>query len=282
MRLRAETDAPMMDCKKALVESDGDFDAAKKLLREKGKAAAAKKAGRSTKEGIAFVVVDGSKAAGIVVECETDFVAKNEDFIKLVQGLGNSVLSAASPAAGEVVELGQDDEIDGKTLKGHAEDAVATIRENIRIARAVCMQASAGASYSIYNHTNTNKAAAIIEMKGDAGNLDEVGFQMALQVVAFPPQFLTRDEVPQDVIASEIETETNRAIKEGKPAEIAAKIAQGRVNKEYYQSQVLLEQPFWTDAKKKVKDFVKETATGGSAEVSGYTLLRVGDGPQED
>jgi elongation factor Ts len=283
MRLRQETDAPMMDCKKALVEAEGDFERAKELLREKGQAAAAKKAGRSTSEGVAFVVLsdDGKKAGGVVVECETDFVAKNEDFINLVKDLAASVLDSASPAAGETVELGADDTVAGVTLADHAAKAVSTIRENIQIRKAVVAAAADGSKFAAYNHTNTNKKAAVVAMSGDASNLDEVGFQVAIQVVAFPPAFLNREGVPQDVIAKEIEIEVQRAVNEGKPEEIARKIAQGRVNKEYYQAQVLLEQPFYTEAKKTVSAWVKENASG-SAEINDYIEFAVGQGSEED
>lgn len=277
-RLREETGAPMMDCKKALDEANGDFEKAKQILREKGKAAAGKKAGRATSEGLAYADVseDGTKAAGIVVECETDFVARNEDFQAMVKSILADLMTLDAPA-GEAKELSVDDEVGGKTLKAHMEEAVAKIRENIQLGRAVVTGAHDGAKFAAYNH-HTAKSAALVEYTGDAANAADTAFQVAVQAVAFPPGFMTRDEVPKDVIDKEIATETARAVNEGKPEEVAAKIAQGRVNKEYYQQQVLLEQPFYQEAKSKVADWVASQAKegGGSTEIKSFVYLAVG------
>ncbi len=276
-KLRDETDAPMMECKKALVEAGGDFEKAKQILRESGQAAAAKRAGRSTSEGLALVVVnaEGTKAAGVVVECETDFVARNEDFKALVKSIAEGILSETSVPAGEVHELSGESKVGGKSLDEHATEAVAKIRENIRIPHAVAIAAKHDAKIAVYNHTNTGKLASYVEYTGD--NAD-AAFKVAIQVVAFPPTFLTREDVPQAVIDHEIKTETQRAINDGKPADVAEKIAQGRVNKEYFQSQVLLEQPFYDDTKKKVSDYAKES----KITVIAYRLLGVGTGAAEE
>ncbi len=276
-KLRDETDAPMMECKKALVEAGGDFEKAKQLLRESGQAAAAKRAGRSTSEGLALVVVnaEGTKAAGVVVECETDFVARNEDFKALVKSIAEGILGETAVPAGEVHELSGESKVAGKTLDEHATEAVAKIRENIRIPHAVAIAAKHDAKIAVYNHTNTGKLASYVEYTGDSA---DAAFKVAIQVVAFPPMFLTREDVPQAVIDHEIKTETQRAINDGKPADVAEKIAQGRVNKEYFQSQVLLEQPFYDDTKKKVSDFAKESKIS----VLAYRLLGVGTGSAEE
>ena len=272
-KLRDETDAPMMECKNALVEAGGDFEKAKQLLREKGQAAAAKRSGRSTSEGMALIVAnaDGTKVAGVVVECETDFVARNDDFKALVKSLAEGILSEADVPSGEFHELSGESKVGGKTLDEHATEAVAKIRENIRIPHAIAMSAGNGAKFAVYNHANTGKLAAFVEYTGDNA---EAAFQVAIQVVAFPPTFLKKEDVPQAVIEHEIKTETQRAINDGKPADVAEKVAQGRVNKEYYQSQVLLEQPYYVDTKKKVSDYAKETGIN----VIAFRLLGVGIG----
>lgn len=266
-RLRDETDAPMMECKSALVEANGDFDKAKEILREKGQAAAAKRAGRSTSEGIAKFVVapDGKTAVGIIVESETDFVAKNDSFKELVAKLADGMLAAGEASADTVV--------DGETVASHIEKAVAVIRENIVLKKALLLKSTEGV-IAVYNHHDAKKASAV-EVIGSASNLKDAGYQVAIQTVAFSPVFLKKEDVPQDVIENEIRIETERAINEGKPKEIAEKAAQGRVNKEFYQTQVLLEQPMYTDAKKSVSTYLAEEGKVGGGPISVLQFVRL-------
>ncbi len=269
-RLREETDAPMMECKAALEEAGGDFDRAKQLLREKGKAAAAKRADRSTSEGIAHFVAsaDGKSAVGVVVECETDFVAKNESFQELVGKVADALLAA-----------GTDDpnvaQMDGHSVAEAVTQAVAVIRENIVLKKAVFLKTDG--VVAVYNHHDRKKASAV-ELEGSASTIKDAGYYVAVQTVAFPPSFLRKEDVPADVIAAEIETETQRAINEGKNPDIAEKAAQGRVHKEFFQSNVLLEQPMYTDAKKSVGQYLDEEgkAGGGPISVKAYVRLSVG------
>jgi elongation factor Ts len=269
-KLRDETDAPMMECKAALVQAEGDFEKAKQILRETGKAAAAKRAGRSTSEGIAKFVVagDAKSAVGVVVECETDFVANNDSFKELVAKLANGMLAAG--------QAGPDVMVDGKSVADHIEAAVAVIRENIVLKKAMVLTATDGA-LAVYNH-HDNKKAAAVEVTGSASNAVDAGYQVAIQTVAFDPKFLQKDDVPSDVIENEIKIETERAINEGKPREIAEKAAQGRVNKEFYQTQVLMEQPMYTDAKKTVSAYLAEEGKvgGGPIGVKQFVRLQVG------
>lgn len=269
-KLRDETDAPMMECKAALVEANGDIEKAKQILRETGKAAAAKRSGRSTSEGIAQFVVsaDNKTAVGVVIESETDFVAKNDSFKALVAKIANGMLAAGSTSTDTVIE--------GETVAALLEKAVAVIRENIVLKKAVLLTAGDGI-IAVYNHHDAKKASAV-EVSGNASNIKDAGFQVAIQTVAFPPSFLNKEDVPADVIENEIKIETERAINEGKPADIAAKAAQGRVNKEYYQSQVLLEQMMYTDPKKSVTNYLAEEGKvgGGPISVHKYVRLEVG------
>lgn len=266
-KLRDETDAPMMECKSALVEADGDFNKAKQILREKGQAAAQKRAGRSTSEGIARFVVsaDGKSAVGLVVECETDFVAKNESFKELVDKLANGMLEAGKAGADVVV--------DGESVAAHIEKAVAVIRENIQLKQAVFLQAKDGI-IAVYNH-HTAKQASAVEVSGSASNMKDAGVQVAIQTVAFPPTFLKKEDVPADVIEAEIRIETERAINEGKDRAIAEKAAQGRVNKEYYQKEVLLEQMMYTDQKKSVSAYLAEEGKVGGGPISVVQFVRL-------
>jgi elongation factor Ts len=259
----------MMECRSALDEAGGDYERAKEILREKGQAAAAKRSDRSTSEGIVAIATADSAIAGVIVQCETDFVSTNSDFKALVAEVAKIVLDkgAAGLSLEEALELTNDA---GTSIKGLLEEAVGKIRENIQLAKVVKMS---GGSYGYYVH-HDNKKGAIVEL--NSGN-DEVGKYVSMQVVSAnpPAEFLTKEELPQDRLAKELEIETERAIQEGKPAEMAAKIAQGRVNKEFVKSAVLLEQPFFMDASKSVADYVKEKSAGLT--VTGFTKLSVGE-----
>jgi elongation factor Ts len=261
-KLRELTDAPMMDCKKALEEADGDIDKAKDILREKGAAASQKKAGRATKEGIAKVVVseDGKTGAGIIVECETDFVSRNDDFKNMVDKLVRGMLADGSAGLDVVVE--------GLTVEQHLAEAVGKIRENIQIRKAEIFHAGEGMLAS-YNH-HDGKWASIVTYNG--GNA-EAAQQVAVNVVAFKPSFLQKSDIPKEVIDAEFDVQKRRALEEGKPENIAENIANGRINKEYYQENVLLEQLIYLDNKTKVVDYL---AQNGGGTITAYALLAVG------
>lgn len=273
MKLRAETDAPLMECKAALAEADGDFEKAKALLREKGKAAAAKRADRSTAAGVVAWASssDGKTVGGVVLESETDFVAKNESFIAIAQQLAE-IFRDNDP--------GQDPyaiSADGTTVRDIVEQAVGKIRENIQVTRAVRL--TGGSPIATYVHHDRTKGAAV-ELSGDATNALDAGFKVAVQTVSNPPQFIAKDEVPQEKIDAEMEIEVQRALNEGKPENIAKNIAMGRINKEYLKQVVLLEQPFYADAAKSVAQYLQEEAKagGGSLSVRSFTYLAVGGG----
>ncbi len=257
-KLREDTDAPMMECKSALEEASGDFDRAKEILREKGKAAAAKRVGRSTAAGVvAFAAsADGKTVGGVVVECETDFVARNVDFIAIAQQIAEVVL--AGNGAAKIAEL--------------IEGAVAKIRENIKVTQQVVLQGDA--PIATYVHHDRTKGAAVV-WSGDAANVDAVR-KVAIQVVSQPPEVVSKDQLSQEKLDAEIEIETQRAILEGKDEKIARNVAAGRVNKEFVKKAVLLEQPFYADASKSVGQFLSEEAKG--AKISQFVYLAVGQG----
>ncbi|MFM9874406.1 MAG: translation elongation factor Ts [Fimbriimonadaceae bacterium] len=261
-KLRELTDAPMMDCKKALEEADGDIDKAKDILREKGAAASQKKAGRATKEGIAKVVVseDGKTGAGIIVECETDFVSRNDDFKNMVDKLVRGMLADGSAGLDVVVE--------GLTVEQHLAEAVGKIRENIQIRKAEIFHAGEG-KLAAYNH-HDGKWASVVTYNG--GNA-EAAQQIAVNVVAFKPTYLQKSDIPKEIIDAEFDVQKRRALEEGKPENIAENIANGRINKEYYQENVLLEQLIYLDNKTKVIDYL---AQNGGGTVTAYALLAVG------
>lgn len=272
-RLREETDAPMMECKSALDEAEGDYEKAKALLREKGKAAAVKRADRQTSEGVvAFAASsDNRKVGGVVLECETDFVARNEDFVKIAEEIAQVFLENDPGTDPLAIST------NGTTVGAMVEEAVAKIRENIRISRAVHL--SSTNQIATYVHHDRKKGVAV-ELAGDAQNALDAGRAIAIQSVAFPPEYLSKDEVPKDLIEKEIEIETQRALNEGKAENVARNIAQGRINKEYYKRVVLLEQPFYKDMNKSVQQYLQEEAKsgGGTINILGVTRLAVGEG----
>lgn len=266
-RLRAETDAPMMECKAALEEANGDFDKAKEILREKGKAAAAKRVDRSTAAGVvAFAVADdGKTVGGIVLECETDFVARNEDFVAMAQAIANVFLHH---------EPGDDPTAaahEGKSVKQLIEEAVAKIRENIRLATAVRL--TGDDLKGVYVHHDRTKGA-VAAVEGGGEKAAEVAKTIAVQVVAMNAQVVNKEDLSQETLDKEIEIETQRAINEGKTPEMAANIARGRVNKEFVKSSVLLEQALYKNQAESVGAYLKQE--GGGAKVTRFVRLAVG------
>jgi elongation factor Ts len=259
--LRQETDAPMMECKAALDEADGNLERAKEILREKGKAAAQKRVGRSTAAGVvAFAASpDNLVVGGVVVESETDFVARNEEFIAIAQKLAELVRDNEVPDEAKIHEI--------------VEAAVAKIRENIKVTKKVRI-AEGKPVLTYVHHDRTKGAAVVIE-----GTPNEELRKVAIQAVAFPPEVLSKDQLSADTIAKQIEIETQRAINEGKEIKMAENIARGRVNKEYIKEAVLLEQPYYADPKKSVAQHVAEVGKG--ATILDFFYLAVGQGEVE-
>ena len=263
-KLREETDAPMMECKSALDEAGGDMERAKAIWREKGKVAAGKRADRATAAGVVAIATSSDKktVAAVIVECETDFVAINPDFVAFVNELAEGFLTNDPANDPNAVTL------KGQTVGSMIEQAVGRIRENIKITKA--LRKTTSDSFATYVHHDRSKGS-IIELSGDAG---ETGHAVAVQAVAFPPEVVAKEQLSQEKIAAEIEQETQRAINDGKPAEMARNIATGRVNKEFIKQVVLLEQPFYKDPSKSVSQYLAETAKG--SEIKTCTYLRVG------
>jgi elongation factor Ts len=269
-RLRDETDAPMMDCKLALEEAGGDFERAKEILREKGKAAAAKRAGRTTAEGVAWfeVSADAKSAGGVVLVCETDFVAKNEDFVNAAKVIATALVAQDPGSDPSAIQL------DGKTAGDLVHEMVGKIRENIQIAQAVHLTGTG--VFGAYVH-HDRKIAVAVEMEGTATNLQEIAHKIGVQCAWSAPRFLTKEEIPQEFMDSEIEIETQRAINEGKDPAIAKNIAMGRFNKEIVKQQVLTEQMFYADNTKTVAQYLQEAGKegGGTAVVKRFVRLSV-------
>jgi elongation factor Ts len=248
--LRKKTGAGMMDCKKALMEANGDMDTAIDVLRKQGQKLAAKREDRDATEGlvIAKVTADGAKGVLICVNCETDFVAKNEDFGKFANAIADVALNSAASNIEELKALS----FESTTVAEKVIEQTGVIGEKIDISG---MEVISAAKVVAYNHPG-NQIATIVGFSKTAD--DEIGRQVAMQVAAMAPIAIDSDSVSQDIIAKEIEIGKELAIQEGKPADMAEKIAQGRLGK-FFKENTLLNQEFIRDNKKSVKQFLQDT-----------------------
>ncbi len=269
--LRQKTGAGMMDCKRALTETDGNIDEAVKILRTKGLAAAAKKAHRSASEGAVMIVGDTSKMAVLELNCETDFVARNDEFQGLARALAEQALATgvtdveafkAMPVAGD----------EGHTIEQMISQLVATIGENIVLNRIAIINANEGNTLSSYIHGG-GSIGVVVEGSTDAGA--EALHDVALHIAASEPRFVSRDEVTDDILATEKEIALKQAADQGKPPEIAEKIVSGKMEK-FFENEVLLEQPFAKDTSVSVGEHVRN-AGGADATVVAFVRFKLGE-----
>jgi elongation factor Ts len=255
--LREKTGAGMMDCKNALTESNGDFDKAIEILRKKGAAVAAKRAERTTNEGIVLTKISDDKKTGFMLEvnCETDFVAKSDDFIKYANFVLETIIAKQPKNVEELLGLNYQ----GKVISQELESLIGKIGEKITISRFVIEKTNDGALVDYVHHGS--KLGVLIRVDGIGnGDMSEMlGIQkdVAMQVAAMKPFFVYREEVPKDIIDKEIEIYKELSRKEGKPEQILEKIAIGKLTK-YYQENCLYEQAFIKDNSKSVSDLFKE------------------------
>lgn len=256
--LREMTDAGMMECKKALVEADGDMDKAVDVLRTRGLAAAAKKVGRATNEGTVMAIVSDDATKGAVVElnCETDFVGMNEKF----KGYAEKIARAAMAANVEDVEALKAVDAEGETVEDVLTDAIHTLGENMNLARAAVVEAGGVASYI----HGGGKIGVLVtfDVEGIDPASDEFqhcGRDVAMQVAAASPVSATRESVPAEVVAHEMEIYKAQAAESGKPEAIQEKMAVGRLEKFYKQS-VLTEQEFIKDSSLTIKKYAEQVS----------------------
>lgn len=264
--LRERTGAGMMDCKKALVATEGDMEKAIDFLREKGLSQAAKKAGRVAAEGavVAYVTEDGKTGAIVEVNCETDFVGKNENFQALAKSIAELIVKS-NPADVDALLAS---EMDGKTVKDVVTEAIAKIGENISVRRFVRYESAEGKVYS-YIHGG-GKIGVLVDMKGGDA---ELGKDIAMQVAAANPQFLNRNEVPDSELEHEKDILTEQARNEGKPENIIAKMVMGRINK-YYKEVCLVDQEFIRDGDLTISKLLKSK----NADVARFARFQLGEG----
>lgn len=252
--LRDKTGAGMMDCKKALEESAGDTNKAIDYLRKKGAATAQKRADKVAKEGIIITKVSDDKKLGIILEinCETDFVARGNDFVNF-SNLAADTIIKNQPATPE--QLLQTNADDNKNISAHLNDLMAKIGEKIDVRRFAVMKTNDG-HISGYTHLG-NKIGVLVELNPDTDKADQIGRDIAMQVAAMNPQFVSRDQIMIDVIQRELEIYRTQAKNEGKPDQVVEKIANGKLEK-FYQEVCLTEQIFIKDSGKTVKDVLSE------------------------
>lgn len=267
--LREKTGAGMLDCKKALQESEGNMEKAIDWLREKGISKAAKKESRIAAEGLSEILVDGNKAVILEINSETDFVAKNAEFTNFVSLLAKVVLENCPKTMEEAMELPMDD----GTVNSSLINLIAKIGEKISFRRFEIVEKNDNQVFGVYNHQNLGKINVITVLDG---NNSEIARDVAMHVAAMNPGYLSRSDVPEDVINHEKDVIKKQAIEEGKPAEIAEKMVNGRINK-FYKEVCLLEQPFIKDPDLDVAGYAK----ANNMAVVKFVRFEVGEGMEK-
>ena len=275
--LREMTDAGMMECKKALIEADGDMDKAVDVLRTRGLAAAAKKAGRATNEGTVMTVVaeDAKSAAVVELNCETDFVGMNEKFKAYAEKLGRAAL-AANAADVEALKAAS---YEGESVEDILTDAIHVLGENIQLPRATTVAAGGVATYI----HGGGKIGVVVTFDVEGIDPASEGFQtygrdVAMQVAAASPVAATRESVPAEVVEHEKAIYKAQAAESGKPENIQEKMATGRLEK-FYKENCLTEQAFVKNPDQTVNQYTEEAAKnlGGSIKVTGFVRWALGE-----
>lgn len=266
--LRDRTGAGMVDCKKALEETNGDIDKAIIILREKGTVKAEKKQSRIAAEGLATTIIEDNKAVILEVNSETDFVAKNDKFVSLVDNILHALLKNEPKDLEEALTLG----VEGDTVEGSITNLTATIGEKISFRRFDILDIKEDEEVYSYIHGG-GKIAALVKLKGGD---EELGIDLAMQIAAMNPLYLTSEDVPADKIEVEKDLARKEAIEQGKPENILDKLVDGRIRK-YFEEVCLIEQTFIKDNKKQIKDILKEN----NAELVTYIRYEVGEGMEK-
>lgn len=273
--LRDKTGAGMADCKKALVEANCDMNEAIEILRKKGAASAAKRSDRVANEGVIATRLTNNNQLAVVVEinCETDFVARNAEFEAYVNNVADALVQNEVNGLDELLKI----KVGNDTIEGMHNEILAKFSEKIEIRRFERIKSNG--TIATYNHAG-NKLAVVIEMS--APNLSEAAFALvrdiSMQIAAMNPQFVDRSDVDQATLLKEKEIYKQQAIDAGKPADIAEKIAEGKLEK-FYQEQCLVEQGFVKDGNKTVAEVVKDIAAiaGTEVKILGFRRYSLGE-----
>ena len=282
--LREKSGAGMMDCKKALAETDGDMEAAIDWLRTKGLATAAKKSGRVASEGLVAFAVGGTKGAVIELNAETDFVARNTEFQEFA-----STLAGLALAAGDLDALTAADYPDtGRNVAEELTHKIATIGENMSLRRMAAVSVGSGAVVS-YMHNATaaglGRIGVLVALESSAGAdvLEPLGKQIAMHIAATAPASLSVDDLDKDMVQRERDVLIEQAKASGKPQEIAEKMVEGRMKK-YYKEVVLLEQVSVIDGETQISDVVAKAGKDAGAEIAltGFVRFNLGEGIEKE
>jgi elongation factor Ts len=254
-KLRQQTGLGMMDCKSALVEANGDFEKAVEILRKKGQKVAEKRSDREASEGYVIAKTNSNQSEGIimVLNCETDFVAKNDAFVDFANQIADLALSSKAANAEAVLALPLNDKNVGENII----EQIGKIGEKIEISDYAYINAG---SVVAYNHPG-NKVASLVGLTAAGEVILDAGRDVAMQIAAMAPIAVDKDGVSKDIIEKEIEIGKEQARNEGKPEEILEKIALGKLNK-FYQERTLLNQEFIKDSKKTVKQYLQSVDNG--------------------
>ncbi|SES75930.1 translation elongation factor Ts (EF-Ts) [Oceanobacillus limi] len=269
--LREKTGAGMMDCKKALTETDGDLDQAIDYLREKGIAKAAKKADRIAAEGSTYIEVEGNTAAILEVNCETDFVTKNDQFKNLLSDLGKHLVNQKPTTVEEALQ--QPLHGDGDTVETYINSAIAKIGEKISLRRFTVLTKTDNDSFGAYLHMG-GRIGVLTLLEGTTD--ESVAKDVAMHAAAVNPKYVSRDAVSEEEVAHEREVLKTQALNEGKPENIVEKMVEGRLGK-FFEEICLLEQNFVKDPDQKVKKFVADKG----ATVNTFVRYEVGEGMEK-
>jgi len=267
-KLRQMTGAGMMDCKKALQESEGDFEKAIDYLRKKGQKVAGKRADRDANEGfiVAKVAEDQSFAAVVMINCETDFVGKTEEFKQFAKDILEAGVNKRVHSVQELMPL----LIGGTTIEQKLNDMLGKTGEKMTIAHWEVIEAPVAFAY---NH-HGSRLASILGMSPKEGkNILEVGYELAKQVAAMNPVAVDKEDVPQNIIDREIEIGKDQARQEGKPEEMLEKIATGKLNK-FFKDSTLMNQEYIKDTKKTCAQYIAENDK--NMKVTGFRRLQLG------
>lgn len=284
-KLRERTGAGMMDCKKALTENAGDFDKAIEYLRKKGIASASKKADRTTKDGMVFALTDTEHKANVLLEvnCETDFVAKTDNFKKVVEQIAKHIVQAAPDSIASL--LAQKYTFDtAKTVEDFLKESIATLGENMNIRRFARYPVTAGKEFKTYIHMG-GKVGVLVEVNcASSGKATQEPFatyirDLSMHIAAAAPQYLRSEDVPAEVISKEKEIALAQLQGQNKPADVLEKIAIGKANK-YFEEVCLLKQKFIKDDKKTIEALTNEIgkAMGESISIARFSRFVLGEG----
>ena len=297
-QLRDRTGAGMMECKKALQEANGDIEEAVAILRKRGIAAATKKETRSTKQGLIAAHMNGNVGVLVEVNCESDFVARTEDFQTLVSDVAAHI-AETKPKYVRVEEVTEAERANFKahealyeqkfthdqntTISELVKTKIAKLGENISISRFAIYELSGSGAINHYIHTG-GQIGVLLEVnttKGDTSSKEEFKIltrDVAMQIAAIPSQYISKDKIPPDVLQKERGIQRDRGIAEGKPEKMADKIAEGRMGK-FYEEVCLLEQPFIRENTVSVGELIRTVSQklGDNVQVSRFTRFKVGD-----